>query len=224
MLKDDGNLWSVAAANLVGDRGGGQGAPDLADGSDRSDRSVLPVLPVLISGRYRADRVLGAGGSATAIAAIDEVTGERRVLKVFHPENPAAARRASDEFRRLHELSHPSVVRVRDLARSPDGLLYLVTDEVEGPSISSVAQVTSTSARREAFARVARDLADALAYLHGRGVVHGDLAPGNVRLDGQGRPVLLDFDLAGPRGAARAGGGATGTLGYASPEALVGER
>src|SRR5262249_10638433 len=64
----------------------------------------------------------------------------------------------------------------------------------------------------------------ALAYLHGRGVVHGDLAPTNARLAGDGRPVLLDFDLAGPGRSAFGTGGASGTLGYASPEALVGDR
>src|SRR6185369_11878359 len=62
----------------------------------------------------------------------------------------------------------------------------------------------------------------ALAYLHARGVVHGDVAPANVRLGEGGHPVLFDFGLAGPEAAAS--GGAAGTLGYASPEALVGER
>ena len=177
----------------------------------------------VIGGRYRIEQVLGAGRSATAYSATDSVTGQRRVLKVFRPESPAAGRRASDEFRRLHELAHRNIVRVWDLAHSAEGALYLVTDEVQGPPITSLAQVVSTAARREAFQRCARDLADALAYLHGRGVVHGDLSPANVRLDGEGRPVLFDFDLAGP-GQGGAGGGATGTLGYASPEALVGVR
>ncbi len=158
-----------------------------------------------------------------AYSATDSVTGQRRVLKVFRPGSSAAGQRASDEFRRLHELAHRNIVRVWDLAHSAEGGLYLVTDEVQGPPITSLAQVVSTAARREAFQRCARDLADALAYLHGRGVVHGDLSPANVRLDGEGRPVLFDFDLAGP-GQGGAGGGATGTLGYASPEALVGVR
>ena len=65
--------------------------------------------------------MLGAGGSALAYRALDGVTGQRRVLKVFRPENPAASRRASEEFRRLHELSHPNIVRVWDLARSAEG-------------------------------------------------------------------------------------------------------
>ena len=177
----------------------------------------------VIGGRYRIDQVLGAGRSATAYSATDTVSGQRRVLKIFRPGTLAAGRRASDEFRRLHDLAHRNIVRVWDLAHSSEGALYLVTDEVQGPPITSLAQVVSTDARREAFARCARDLADALAYLHGRGVVHGDLSPANVRLDAEERPVLFDFDLAGP-GHGGASGGATGTLGYASPEALVGTR
>ncbi len=201
----------MSVANLVGSRDGG---------------SAGPVPGGLFEDRYRIDSLIGEGRSAAAYSATDGVTGQRRVLKVFRPETPAAARRASDEFKRLLALSHPSIVRVRDLARSAAGALYLVTDEVQGPPINSLAQIVSTPARRAAFERAARDLADALAYLHSRGVVHGDLSPANVRLDPGGCPVLFDFDLAGPRlePGGTSAGGASGTLGYASPEALVGER
>ncbi len=206
----------MSVANLVGNGvAAAEGPPaGLSSGS-------------VIGGRYRIEQVLGAGRSATAYAATDSVTGQRRVLKVFRPESSLAGRRASDEFRRLHELAHRNIVRVWDLARSAEGGLYLVTDEVQGPPITSLAQVVSTAERRAAFQRCARDLADALAYLHGRGVVHGDLSPANVRLDADGRPVLFDFDLAGAGSGSQTGetsGGATGTLGYASPEALVGAR
>ncbi|HEV3031198.1 MAG TPA: sigma 54-interacting transcriptional regulator, partial [Polyangia bacterium] len=65
-------------------------------------------------------------------------------------------------------------------------------------------------------------LADALAHLHSRGVVHGDVCPANVRLEAKGRAVLLDFGLAGPP--TSGSGAARGTLGYAAPEALTGAR
>jgi serine/threonine-protein kinase len=71
-----------------------------------------------------------------------------------------------------------------------------------------------------------------LAYLHGRGLVHGDISPGNIRCDHEGRPVLIDFGLSArvlpvPEthdGLGTVAGGASGTLGFIAPEALVGER
>src|SRR6185295_16152154 len=99
---------------------------------------------------------------------------------------------------------------------------FLVTDHVPGASLASLA----SGERGEGLARFAAaadDLADALAYLHGRGLLHGDLTPANVRLDGEGRPVLLDFGLS-ERLATATTGAAAGTLGYLAPEALVGER
>jgi serine/threonine protein kinase len=197
----------MAMANLVG--------VDLA--------AAYGVLGGVVDDRYRLEGLLGEGSAATAYAARDGVSGERRALKFFRAGHAATALRAAEEFRRLHEISHRNVVRVWDLGRSPDGTLYLVTDEVRGPPVTSVASIAAGAARRTAFEAVARDLADALAYLHARGVVHGDIAPANIRLDDDGRPVLFDFGLAGIGAPPRAGG-AFGTLGYASPEALVGQR
>src|SRR6185503_12685897 len=73
-----------------------------------------------------------------------------------------------------------------------------------------------------ALVRAAQELAGALAHLHGRGLVHGDVCPANVRLAGDGRAVLIDFGLAGPP--VPGDGAARGTLGYAAPEALTGVR
>ena len=173
--------------------------------------------------RYRIDQALGAGQSATAYSATDSVTGQRRVLKVFRPGSPAAGRRASDEFRRLHELAHRNIVRVWDLAHSAEGGLYLVTDEVQGPPITSLAQVVSTSARRESFQRCARDLADALAYLHGRGVVHGDFHRQMYVSMPRGGPCSSTSISPGPATVAPAVAPAARWV-YASPEALVGAR
>ena len=199
----------MAAANIVGDEGG--------DGDGAVGR--------VIDARYFLEERLGQGG-ATAYGARDQTTGERCALKLFRVGSPLEEMRAAEEFRRLHELGHPNVVRVRDLGRCADGALFLVTDEVRGPPVTSIAAILDEAARRRAFEIAARELCDALAYLHGRGVAHGDVAPANVRLDAGGRPVLFDFGLAGPgaSGGSVAAAGASGTLGYASPEALVGER
>src|SRR6185369_15148937 len=96
---------------------------------------------------------------------------------------------------------------------------------VAGPAVDSIAAIADDGERREAFQRAARDLADALAHLHARGIAHGDVSPANVRLDAGASParaVLIDFGLAGPPSAGD--GAARGTLGYAAPEALTGAR
>jgi transcriptional regulator with GAF, ATPase, and Fis domain/Tfp pilus assembly protein PilF len=168
---------------------------------------------------------LGAGASGETFAAIDTTTGTACVLKLFAAD-PRGQLFALAEFRGLETLAHPSVVRVRDIGRLADGRLYLVTDQIVGPGIEAVATIADDDSRRVLFARVALDLASALAHLHARGIVHGDVCPANVRMSSADpaapRAVLIDFGLAGP---SRAGdGGARGTLGYAAPEALTGAR
>ncbi len=107
-----------------------------------------------------------------------------------------------------------------------DGRLYLVTDRVLGSSLDRLTAIADEAQRRAAFAQVAVDLTTALAHLHARGIMHGDVSPGNVRLAQDAgtawRAVLIDFGLAGPPLAG--GAGARGTLGYAAPEALTGAR
>ncbi len=147
------------------------------------------------------------------------------VIKLF-AEGSRGRRFALAEFRGLETLNHPSVVRLRDIGRLDDGRLYLVTDRIVGPGIEGIATIADEGERRSLFARAALDLASALAHLHARGIVHGDVCPANVRMaavDGAApRAVLIDFGLAGPP---RPGDGAArGTLGYAAPEALTGAR
>jgi len=192
----------VTAANIVDDR-----------------------APVGLSARYRLGERLGSGAAGETFAAVDATTGLGCVVKIFAPD--AGARRlALAEFRGLETLAHPNVARFRDIGRCDDGRLFLVTDRIVGPGIESVASIADEARRRAVFQRVALDLASALAHLHARGIVHGDVCPANVRLsDADGpdpRAVLIDFGLAGPP--LSGGGGARGTLGYAAPEALTGAR
>jgi serine/threonine-protein kinase len=190
-------------------------AANFVDSADRSERTPSPNL----DGRYALGRGLGRGSSAETFAARDAITGEAVVVKLFDRESRATA---TDEFRQLLGVAHPSVVRVRDIGRTADGRPFVVTDLVPGPELDHLASVADEGARRRAFEGAADALANALAHLHGRGVIHGDVCPANVRLAADGRAVLLDFGLAGA--ATPGAGGARGTLGYAAPEALAGAR
>jgi serine/threonine-protein kinase PknK len=187
-------------------------AANLVDTSPATER---------LCGGYRLGALLGRGASGETYAATAE-SGEACVVKLFAAA-PGDDASATGEFRRLAAVAHPSVVRVRDVGRAADRRLYLVTDLVPGPALDSIAILVDDSERTKAFTRAARELADALGHLHGRGIVHGDVSPANVRLDASGRAVLIDFGLAGAARAAGSGG-ARGTLGYAAPEALTGAR
>ncbi len=168
---------------------------------------------------------LGGGASGETFAAVDTTTGAACVVKLFAAD-PRGRRFAVAEFRGLETLSHPNIVRLRDIGRLPDGRVYLVTDRIVGPGLESIATIADEGERRDRFSRAAVDLVTALAQLHARGIVHGDVTPANVRLSasagGAPQGVLIDFGLAGPP---RPGDGAArGTLGYAAPEALTGAR
>ncbi len=173
-----------------------------------------------LAARYKVGERLGSGASGETYAADDG--GAACVIKVVAAAAQAAA---LAEFRGLEGLAHPSVVRVRDIGRLADGRTYLITDRIAGPGIGDIASIADEARRRAAFERAAQGLASALAHLHARGLVHGDVSPGNVRLAGDGddgRAVLIDFGLAGPP--LSGDGRARGTLGYAAPEALTGAR
>jgi len=174
----------------------------------------------VLGARFALGRRLGRGATAETFVAQDVDAGDACVVKVFDD----ATRAATDEFGHLLSLAHRSVVRVRHVGRAADGRAFLVTDLVPGAPLASLASLADEAERRRAFSRAARDLADALAHLHARGVVHGDVCSANVRFDAAGRAVLLDFGLSGPTIGGGARGGARGTLGYAAPEALTGAR
>ncbi|HEY2900331.1 MAG TPA: sigma 54-interacting transcriptional regulator [Polyangia bacterium] len=177
-----------------------------------------------LDGRYQLGERIGHGAAGETFRALDESTGAACAVKVFGES--AADGRAGDTFRRLRSLNHPGLVKVHDVGVTAGGRAFLVMDLVTGPPLSSIAVLNDETARRLAFESAARALTDAVAYLHARRLVHADICPANVRLRPDGQPVLLDFDLALPTptvGASFTATAARGTLGYAAPEALIGQ-
>jgi transcriptional regulator with GAF, ATPase, and Fis domain/tetratricopeptide (TPR) repeat protein len=181
-----------------------------------------------LNDRYRLIRRLGEGASGEVFLADDLVAREPCAVKLHQQAEDADARRLLAEFSRLAELSHRSILRVRDVGRvrqgSFSGRPFLVTDHVAGRPLGSLGDGAGGGHRLARFLAAADDLADALAYLHGRGWIHGDLTPSNVLLDEAGRPILIDFGLSARAAGSAGGGAANGTLGFVAPEALVGER
>jgi transcriptional regulator with GAF, ATPase, and Fis domain/tetratricopeptide (TPR) repeat protein len=182
---------------------------------------------VVVADRYRLLRRLATGASGEVFLAADGNREGRVVVKVLPAR--ASSRALRFEFARLTELSHPNIVRVQDagmyLDATGESRAFLVMEHVGGRSLAEVIASRSGASRVETFAAAAESLADALAYLHGRGVSHGDISPANVRCTEADAPILIDFGLS-LLGATVPSTEATasGTLGFAAPEALVGER
>ncbi len=184
-------------------------------------------LTAALTGRYRIERELRRGGMATVFLAHDLKHDRRVALKVLDPEVAAdiGPERFLREIRTTANLTHPHVLPLHDSGVA-DGLLFYVMPFVEGESLHDRLAREKQLSIEEAL-RIAREVADALDYAHQQGVVHRDIKPGNILLEG-GHAVVADFGIA--KAAAPGGAGQTttgvmvGTPAYMSPEQATGSR
>jgi tetratricopeptide (TPR) repeat protein/tRNA A-37 threonylcarbamoyl transferase component Bud32 len=184
--------------------------------------AALEQVKVALADRYAVERVLGSGGMATVFLAQDLKHRRQVAIKVLHPELAAAL--GSDRFLREIEiaaaLQHPHVLPVYD-SGDADGLLYYVMPFVEGESLSTRVAREGALPVDEVI-RILREVVDALAYAHSRGLVHRDIKPDNVLLSGR-HALVADFGVAKAVSAAggeglTATGLAIGTPSYMAPE------
>ena len=194
-----------------------------------AERKTLSRDREVIAGRYRLERLLGAGASGRVFLATDEVAGRAVALKMFFASNArggAAYERFVREARLASTLRHPSLVEVYDVSVErgflvmeylPGGSLAQRIDSIDGspgePTKLAAAQVR----------RMALDLIGGLEAAHHRGVVHRDVKPANVFFDARGTAKLGDFGVAHlvDLGQTQTGG-LIGTLAYMSPEQITG--
>ncbi len=177
---------------------------------------------------YRLRSRIASGGFAAIWTA--ETLFERRevAVKVLHPErakDPRAVARFEWEAMLLRRLNCPHIVRGIDHGFER-GQHYLVMEYVEGRSLGQLLSETGPFPVRSALA-AARQVAEALRYLHAEGYLHRDVKPDNALIDGREQVKLCDLGFAVPI-PQHAGGGpgkatAVGTAGYISPEMLRGE-
>src|SRR5512141_897924 len=187
-----------------------------------------------LSDRYTIERELGEGGLATVYLAHDNRHDRSVALKVLRAEQSAALgpERFEREIKLLARLRHPFVLPLHDSGEAA-GSLYFVMPYVEGESLRARLMRERTLALDDVTAIVTQ-IADALDYAHGEGVVHRDVKPENILLSRHGHALLADFGIA--RGAApdagrmdsaaniTQAGMAIGTAAYMSPEQALGEK
>jgi len=188
---------------------------------------VAQVTRALV-GRYKIEGVLGEGGMATVYLAEDEKHQRKVAVKVMRPE--LAATLGADRFLRevqiAAKLQHPHVLPLFDSGES-NGLLYYVMPLVEGETLKDRLAREGALAPDEAL-RLAREIADALAYAHKRGIIHRDIKPANILLS-EGHALVADFGIAravedGSGQSLTKTGLAVGTPQYMAPEQATGER
>ncbi|MEY2425231.1 MAG: hypothetical protein QOI61_803 [Actinomycetota bacterium] len=170
--------------------------------------------------RYELLEALGQGAQGSVVRAVDHVHDREVAIKIRHAADPTALAAVLREGRVLFDVPpHPGLTLLREDFIEGDNY-YLVMDLVRGERLSDLmAREGSPGLPFDRVLAIARDLADALDHLHACAppLVHGDVKPANVLLDGNGRTRLVDFGLTSASGNARGG-----TAQYMAPEAALG--
>ena len=170
--------------------------------------------------RYRMIRSLGTGAQGDVILASDRFHGDREVaVKVFRPsEQSEWLDLFKHEFEVLAGLKHPRLARVYDFGTTGDGNVFFTRDFVDG---SDLTEATAGMGVKEIIS-VAVEVCRALRPLHARGLLHGDLKPGNIILGTDGIAHLIDFSFVRAAGRQDDGAQGAGTVHYMAPETIEG--
>jgi serine/threonine-protein kinase len=179
-----------------------------------------------LAGRYSLEREVGRGGMGVVYLA-REVRLDRPVaIKLLPPSKTADPRlreRFLREARTAAKLSHPNIIPIHAVEEMGEFVFFAMA-YVEGETLTARVRRRGPLAPSDA-GRVLRDVAWALAYAHGQGVIHRDVKPDNILLESTGRVLVADFGIAGVVAGAGAltAGEVVGTPEFMSPEQALGE-
>jgi serine/threonine protein kinase/formylglycine-generating enzyme required for sulfatase activity len=175
-------------------------------------------------GRYRVVKLLGEGGFGRVYLASDDQLERLVAVKVPHRRlvaRPEDAEPYLREARIVAQLDHPHIVPVYDVGSTEDCPFFFVSKFIEGSTLAQ--QIKDSRPSLSEAADLVATVAEALHYAHRKGLVHRDIKPGNILLDANGQPFVVDFGLALKEENLGQGPKYAGTPAYMSPEQARGE-
>jgi serine/threonine-protein kinase len=196
------------------------------------DRSLAGRLGEALGTSYTLEGEIGRGGMGVVFQAKDERLKRQVAIKVLPPD---LAFREEVRLRFLREaetaarLTHPHIVPIHSVGEGPEGLVYFVMAFIDGEPLSARLKRRTRLPAEEAR-RIMMETADALGAAHSLGIIHRDVKPDNIMLEGsRGRVMVTDFGIAKALSSSSAGGltgtgVAIGTPHYMSPEQAAGDR
>jgi serine/threonine-protein kinase len=179
------------------------------------------LIDTLFDGRYLIVRKLGSGGMANVYLAEDQELGRKVAIKILderHARDEQFVERFRREAQNAGGLSHPSIVSIYDRGDS-EGTYYIAMEHVEGRTLKELIVARGPSPLGIAI-DYTRQILSALRFAHRNGIVHRDIKPHNVIVDGEGRVKVMDFGIARAGAASQMteAGSIIGTAQYLSPE------
>ena len=154
-------------------------------------------LGEVIGGRYELEELVGSGGMSSVYRAHDRMLERKVALKILHSrlgDDDEYVERFRREARAVAQLAHPNIVTVID--RGDDGgRQFIVFEYIDGQTLKEVVDAEGALPIDEVL-RLGTGIAAGLAFAHERGIVHRDVKPQNVLMNGDGRAKVTDFGIA----------------------------
>src|SRR3954453_12977561 len=182
----------------------------------------------VLADRYEVEELVGAGGMSSVYRAHDRLLDRKVALKVMHQhcgEDPEHVERFRREARSVAALSHPNVVTVIDRGEQ-DGRQFIVFEYIDGENLKQLIERRGAAPVKTAL-ELAKQIGLALSFAHQQGLIHRDVKPQNVLLNGDGTAKVTDFGIARSldvqHGMTQTGT-VLGTSDYIAPEQAQGQR
>jgi hypothetical protein len=200
----------------------------------RSQAGAADLVGSIIAERYHVLKKLGEGGMGQVYLAEHVKMGRQSAVKVMNPamvHDADAIGRFNREAANASRINHPNVAGIYDFGETPEGLVYLAMEFIEGETVTDIVKANGALPPQRA-AEITRQAAEGLHVAHGMGIVHRDLKPDNIMVtkdrDGLDCVKVVDFGIAKAQGSesqkVTRTGMVIGTPEYMSPEQLAGDK